>query len=99
MGAHIYPLIIRAHVNVVNKQEAVRVLRRGGCFSECNRRQCVLEVVHELHQAQFHAFLELYRKEPAVHHALHLAKVAKPSHGYSGACQMSRQDQTFESCS
>ncbi|CAM9731746.1 unnamed protein product, partial [Pylaiella littoralis] len=62
-------------VSIGFTKEAVRVLRRGGCFSECNRRQCVLEVVHELHQAQFHAFLELYRKEPAVHHALHLAKV------------------------
>lgn len=35
----------------------------------------MLEVVNEVHQAQFHAFLELCRKEPATHHALHLSKV------------------------
>ena len=34
-----------------------------------------MEVVHELHQAQFHAFLALCREGPATHHALHLAKV------------------------
>lgn len=59
----------------VNMQEAVGVLRRGSCYSECNRRESVLEVVNELHQAQFYGFLELCRKEPATHHALHLAKV------------------------
>lgn len=52
-------------------------MRRGGCYAECNRRGSVLDVVHELHQAQFHAFLELCRTEPATHHALHLAKVLK----------------------
>lgn len=56
-------------------QEAVGVLRRGSCYSDCNRRESVLEVVDELHQAQFYGFLELCRKEPATHHALHLAKV------------------------
>lgn len=35
-----------------------------------------MEVVHELHHAQFHAFLVLCRKEPATHHAFHLAKVS-----------------------
>lgn len=74
------------------KQEAVGVLRRGGCYTECNRRACILEVVHELHQAQFHAFLELCRKEPAIHHALHLAKVTASSvHVLSGSCLQSYQ--------
>lgn len=53
------------------------VLRRGSCYSECNRRGSVLEVVNELHQAQFYGFLELCRKKPATHHAIHLAKVSK----------------------
>ena len=34
-----------------------------------------MEVVHELHQAQFHAFLVLCQEQPATHHAMHLAKV------------------------
>ncbi|CAM9284472.1 unnamed protein product [Ectocarpus sp. 6 AP-2014] len=62
-------------VSIGFTKEALRVLRRGGCYAECNRRGSVLDVVHELHQAQFHAFLELCRTEPATHHALHLAKV------------------------
>lgn len=58
-------------------QEAVGILRQGACFTECNRRRTVMEVVHELHQAQFHAFLVLCRNEPATHHALHLSEVSK----------------------
>eukprot|EP00752_Nemacystus_decipiens_P012906 g11424.t1 len=54
---------------------AVGVLRRGSCYAECNRRERVLDVVNELHQAQFYGFMELCRKEPAKHHALHLAKI------------------------
>ncbi|CAM9392164.1 unnamed protein product, partial [Laminaria digitata] len=54
---------------------AVDVLRQGACYAESNRRKSVMEVVHEVHQAQFHAFLALCREEPATHHALHLAKV------------------------
>lgn len=68
-------LICALRRNNVNMQEAVGVLRRGGCYSECNRRESVLGVVNELYQAQFCGFLELCRKEPATHHALHLAKV------------------------
>lgn len=66
-------------LNNANTQETVGVLRRGSCYSECNRRESVLEVVNELHQAQFYGFLELCRKEPATHHALHLAKVIASS--------------------
>ncbi|CAM9227852.1 unnamed protein product [Ectocarpus fasciculatus] len=62
-------------VSIGFTKEALGVLRRGSCYAECNRRRSVLDVVHELHQAQFHAFLELCRTEPATHHALHLAKV------------------------
>eukprot|EP00903_Cladosiphon_okamuranus_P006214 g6108.t1 len=62
-------------VSIGFTKEAVGVLRRGSCYSECNRRESVLDVVNELHQAQFYGFLELCRREPATHHALHLAKI------------------------
>ncbi|CAM9513205.1 unnamed protein product, partial [Scytosiphon promiscuus] len=62
-------------VSIGFTKEALGVLRRGSCYAECNRRETVLEIVNELHQAQFHAFSELCRTEPATHHALHLSKV------------------------
>ncbi|CAM9605659.1 unnamed protein product, partial [Hapterophycus canaliculatus] len=62
-------------VSIGFTKEALGVLRRGSCYCECNRRKVVMDVVNELHQAQFYAFLELCRTEPALHHALHLSKV------------------------
>lgn len=56
-------------------QEAVGALRRGDCYAECNRRGVVLQVVNELHEAQFHAFLTLCRSKPGTHHAEHLSTV------------------------
>lgn len=64
-----------AELSNYGEQEALGVLRRGSCYSECNRRKTVLGIINELHQAQFYAFWELCRREPATHHALHLAKV------------------------
>ncbi|CAM9108014.1 unnamed protein product, partial [Discosporangium mesarthrocarpum] len=62
-------------VSIGFTKEAIGALRRGACYSECNHQGRVMEVVHELHQAQFHDFHIHCLKEPATHHAVHLSKV------------------------
>ncbi|CAM9272721.1 unnamed protein product, partial [Sphacelaria rigidula] len=62
-------------VSIGFTKEAVGALRRGDCYAECNRKGVVLQVVNELHQAQFHEFLTLCKSKPGAHHAVHLSTV------------------------
>jgi ELMO/CED-12 family len=59
-------------------KEAVGVLRRGACYTECNAcadsNNAVMTVLGQLQQAQFHDFNTRCKAAPSVHHAMHLAK-------------------------
>jgi ELMO/CED-12 family len=59
-------------------KEAVGVLRRGACYTECNAcsdtNNAVMTVLGQLQQAQFHDFNTRCKAAPSVHHAIHLAK-------------------------
>jgi ELMO/CED-12 family len=59
-------------------KEAVGVLRRGACYTECNAcsdsNNAVMTVLAQIQQAQFHDFNTRCKAAPSVHHAIHLAK-------------------------